>query len=234
MKRTILLLVFTMAISVPALSQGWRIAPTVGLNVSAISFSNGLKNNLKSGNLDFSNGVLTRVQVGAYIDRAISERLSIRSGLLYTGKGGHFTLTSTQNRAVSAQASVQFNYLEIPLLLNVAIGNSRLWLMGGPVLSIALNGKSVTQVGNSGTSSPIQTTNLRIGERIGDDFRPTDLSVSLGLVKQLDVFDRPLEIGVHVQPSFSNWNPNSPANPDNFARNLLVGLRVAYLFELRR
>lgn len=234
MKKSILILISTGAISVPALSQGWRIAPTVGLNASAINYSSGLKTSLKSGALDLHTGVLARPQVGAYIDRSISERLSVRSGLLYTGKGGHLTLTSTRNRAVSAQASTRLSYLEIPLLLTVAIAENGLRLMGGPVLGVALGGKNVVQGSNSGVSAGSETTNLRIGEGVNDDMRPTDLSVSVGLVKQMDISDHPLEIGLHVQPSLSKLTPNVPAYPNNFAPNLLVGLRVAYLFELRR
>jgi hypothetical protein len=54
------------------------------------------------------------------------------------------------------------------------------------------------------------------------------------LVKELEIGDRPLEIGLHVQPSFSKWNTRSQFESDYYAKNLLVGLRVAYLFELRR
>ncbi len=234
MKKTILLLVFAMAISIPALSQAWRIAPTVGLNVSATHYSSGLKTSLKSGDVDLSTSVLPRPQVGVYLDRSISDRLSIRSGLLYTGKGGRLTLTSTRNNAVSAQSRTWFSYLEIPLLLNIAIGEHGLRLMGGPILGIALSGKSVVQGSNAGVSLGSETTNLSIGEGVNDDMRPTDLSVSIGLSKELEVGNRPLEIGLHVQPSLSKLTPNLPAYPNNFARNLLVGVRVVYLFELRR
>lgn len=234
MKKNLLLLVFATIVSLPALSQGWRIAPAVGLNASYVSYSSGLRNSVKAADVDLSSGVRARGQVGAYIDRFISDGLSIRAGLLYTGKGGRVTLTSTQNSAVSAQSDFQFNYLEVPLLVNIGIGDNGLRLMGGPVLGLALSGKSITQGRSSGVVLSSETTKLSIGNSEDDDFRPTDLSVSLGLAKQLELGDSALEIGLHVQPSFSRFTPESAGFPDNFARHLMVGLRVVYLFEIGR
>lgn len=204
----------------------------VGVNVSHIAYSSGLKVSVRFSAYDFSTGILAKPQIGAYIDRSISDRLSIRTGLLYTGKGGRFTLTFTQNSTVSGQADTPLSYLEVPLLLNVAIGESGLRLMGGPVLGITLSAKNVVRASNAGVSLGSETTSLRIGDRADDDIRSTDLSVSIGLAKQVNIGERPLEIGLHIQPSLSKLTPAIPAYPNNFARNLLVGLRVAYLIEL--
>lgn len=241
MKKSMFLLVVTTAISLPALSQGWRITPTVGLNGSAALYSAAFRNDLNALNSGTAGavrtGVMANVQVGALLDYAFGDRFSIRSGLIYTGKGTIFRISEYQNGgSVTVPVSYQLSYAEIPLLLNIAIGDNGLRLIGGPVVGITLNGKFVVDAGNYGSYGYYggSTRNLRIGSNRTDNILPTDLSVSIGLLKELEVGNRPLEIGLHVQPSISKWNTISKYKPDYYGRNLLVGLRVAYLFELRR
>lgn len=241
MKKTILLFVFFAIACVPALSQGWRIAPTFGLNGSAVLYSAAFRNDLNALNSGTAGrvrtGALAKVQVGALLDYAFGDRFSIRSGLIYTGKGVSFRISEFQNGgSVTVPVSYQFSYVEIPLLLNIAVGDNGLRLVGGPVVGVTLNGKFVVDAGNYGSYGYYggSTENLRIGSNRTDNILPTDLSVSIGLVKELEVGNRPLEIGLHVQPSISKWNTISKYKPDYYGRNLLVGLRVAYLFELRR
>lgn len=237
MKKNILLLVFTTVVSVPALSQGWRIAPTVGVNISAISYSSTMRNALNADMLNTAPGPLARFQAGALLDYAFSDRFSIRSGLMYTGKGGSLRIDGSQyGISETIRGSYQLNYMEIPLLLNIAIGDNGFRLTGGPVLGVTLNGKGVVDsrtISGYGYYGGSNTT-FDIGSRRTDDILPLDLSVSLGLVKEIEVGDRPLEIGLYVQPSYSKWTTRSTYDSDFFARNLLAGLRVAYLFELRR
>lgn len=237
MKKNLLPFVFSTLFSIPALSQGWRIAPTVGFNVSAISYSTAFRNSLNSGTSTISTGLSVKFQVGALLDYAFSDRFSIRSGLLYTGKGGSLRSTASQYGITqTAKVNIELNYLEIPFLFNIAVGNDGFRLVGGPILGITLSGKNVIAAGNyigygyfGGYS-----TNFKIGSDENSSLMPTDLSVSLGVVKELEIGNRPLEIGLHVQPSFSNWTTITKSLPDRYAKNLLVGFRIAYLFELRR
>jgi hypothetical protein len=232
-----LLTLLTCIVTAPAMSQGWRIAPTVGLNVSAITYSSAFRNAMNSGSTSTSTGLLVKLQVGALLDYAFSDRFSIRSGLLYTGKGGRIRSTGSQYGIIeTARARIELSYVEIPLLLNIAVGNNGFRLMGGPILGVTLSGKSVVEAGNYYGYGYFggSTTNFKIGSDPTSSILPIDLSVSLGLVKEMDIGNRPFEIGLHVQPSFSNWNTTSKTQPANYARNLLVGLRIAYLFELRR
>ena len=237
MKKNLLLFVLPILFSFPALSQGWRIAPTVGLNVSAITYSNAFRNAMNSGSTSISTGLSVKFQVGALLDYSFSDRFSIRSGLLYTGKGGSIRSTATQYGITeTARGRIELSYVEIPLLLDIAVGHDGFRLMGGPILGVTLRGKSVVEAGNYYGYGYFggNTTNFRIGSDPSSSILPIDLSVSLGLVKEIEIGNRPLEIGLHVQPSFSNWNTTSKTQPANYARNLLVGLRIAYLFELRR
>lgn len=182
-------------------------------------------------------GLLVRFQFGAYVDYAFSDRFSVRSGLLYAEKGGSLHITEAQYEITqSLRGSYKFNYLQIPLLLSIAVGNSDLRVVGGPILGVALNGKGTLEGGyvNGYGYFTGNVTNFKIGSKLTDQMLPLEMSASLGLIKELNVADRPLEIGLHVQPSFTNWNTLSRTRSDYYARNLLVGLHVAYLFELRR
>lgn len=237
MKKKILAFVFAILFYSPAFSQGWRIAPTVGVNVSAITYSSAFRNAMNAGNTSINTGLLVTFQVGALLDYAFSDRFSIRSGLLYTGKGGSVRSTASQYGITeTARARIELSYLEIPLLLNIAVGHDGFRLMGGPILGVTLSGKSVVEAGNYYGYGYFggNTTNFKIGSDPTSSILPIDLSVSLGLVKEMEIGNRPLEIGLHVQPSLSNWNTTSKTQPSNYARNLLVGLRIAYLFDLGR
>lgn len=237
MKRKFLfaVLVFLCGTNV-VLSQGWRVGPTVGLNVGTISYSTAYRNAINAGinsSTSISYGSVVKFQVGALLDYAVSDRLSIRSGLLYTAKGGSTRVTATQyGTTQSAKAAFELNYLDIPLLLNVAVGNKGLRLVGGPVLGVTLNAKYVIPSGTyTGAGS---STNYKIGSDANSAVMPTDLSICLGLVRELQLSDRPLEIGLYTQPSLSSWTTITKKQADKSARTLMFGLRVAYLFELRR
>lgn len=235
MKKFILPVVFAfVCFTHTAMSQGFRIAPTVGVNGSGILYSSAFRNGLNSSTINTTTGLLVKFQAGALLDYAFSDRFSIRSGVLYTGKGGSLAIKLTQNGVTqSAQGSYEFNYIDVPLLLNIAVGESGFRIMGGPVVGIALNAKTIVQASN-GTNLESRTLNYSIGNSTTDQVLPLDLSASLGLVKELQVGDRPLEIGIRAQPSFSKWTTISKTVPDRYARNLLVGLRITYLFALGR
>lgn len=237
MKTTCLLFAFILFTTTQLFGQGWRIAPTVGFNVVSVTYSNALRNSMNTGATTISPGASVRFQVGALVDYAFSDRFSIRSGLLYTNKGGSLRNTETQYGITqTARANLELSYLEIPLLFKIAIGQNKLRLVAGPVLGGALGGKYVIASGSYYGYGYFggSTSTMKVGTDVNSSLMPIDLSVSLGLVKELEVADRPLEIGLHVQPSFSNWTTISRTVPENYARNLLVGLRIAYLLELSR
>lgn len=236
MKKTLFLLAFATAISIPALSQGWRIAPTFGLNVSYISYSTAFRDNLNSSTLRTKPGVLGRGQVGALLDYAFSDRFSLRSGLIYTGKGGSLRFDASQyGFTESIRGGYKLDYMDIPLLLNFAVGRNNWRIILGGVVGITMSAKGIVEDGNFTGYGYYQgnTSVLGIGNR-ANQVQPFDLCSTIGYVKELDVADRPFEVGLYFQNSLTKWNSSSRTQPDFYARNYLVGLRVAYLFEIGR
>lgn len=232
-----LLLILISFLSRPALSQKLRIAPTLGLNTSTVAFSEAYRNSLNSSLVSTTFGITARWQAGALLDYAFTDRFSVRTGLLFTGKGSNVRFTGYQTgyTPVTIRGGIQLNYLEVPLLLTVAVGSKGLRLVGGPVVSIALNGR-FTSDGGSYYGSGYYGSNepLPIGTNATDGLLPFELSATLGLVREMKLADRTLELGLYSQPSLTNWDPGVRIRPDYTARNGLFGVKVAYFFALPR
>lgn len=236
MKKNTFFLVLATLLAGSVSAQSWRIAPTFGLNVASISYSNAFRNSLNSGTLTTRTGPLVKGQVGALIDYAFSDRFSIRSGLLYTGKGGSLRMSGTQYGIVeSIRGSYKLDYLDVPLLLNFAVGRNNWRIIVGAVAGLTLSAKGTvegTTIAGYGYYRG-NTTVLGVGNG-ANQVQPFDFCTTIGYVKELDVADHPLEVGLYFQNSLTNWNSSAKIQSDLTARHLLCGVRVAYLFELRR
>ena len=233
--KNVLLLLLGLASYVPTYGQSWRVAPTLGVNLSTISFSNALLN-AQSGGTRITPGLTGRWQLGALVDYGISEQISIRSGLLYSVRGSSLKATTTQSGySVTSTGSYTMNYLDLPLLVTVAIGQNGLRLVGGPVLGFALGGKfSLDDVTVAGYSYGGGENKLTVGNTTSNSMLPTDFSLSLGLLKQVDINEKTFELGVHVQPSLSSFSPGTRLMPTYTTTHFLIGLKASYFFEVGR
>jgi len=238
MKKWYFFLFFVSLLSSIAHAQELRIAPVVGVNISGVAYSKSYLAGAISPLYDTRTGPLARLYLGGIIDYAFSERFSIRTGLQVSGRGGTIRLTYSQS-GVSGKGKgrYMFNYLELPLMLSVALNDNGLRLVSGPVLGVALNAKSVVNVNVSGSAGRYidsGTEKMSIGTNPSDYVRPTDLSFAIGVAKQFQMDRQGLEVGVQIQPSLSKLNPSAKLRSDYFARHWLVGFRAAYFFEVRR
>lgn len=238
MKKNVIFAAISLALfchTQTALSQGWRIAPVVGVNVSSISYSAGLRANLNLGGLTTKPGPLVQGHVGALIDYAFSDRFSIRSGLLYTGKGGSFKITSLSQYGgtESTQGRYTFSYVDIPLLMNFAIGHNNWRIMAGGTASLMMSVRGSVESGGSLSNYGYYkgTTTFSLGAY---QVQSLDLSTTVGVFKELEVAGRPFEIGLYTQNSITKWNLSARTQPDLYARHNSVGFRLTYFFALRR
>ncbi|MDQ1089783.1 outer membrane beta-barrel protein [Siphonobacter sp. SORGH_AS_1065] len=235
MKKNLLLLISMLWGGVTH-GQDWRIAPVVGLQVANINYSTALKNALNDFNSTYSNvsistGPALKMQIGALLDYPFTDRLSFRTGLILNGKGGNTTYKiSDYGVSAKVRSTYSLNYLELPLLLSAAVGSNDFRLEFGVVGGIAVSAKNKYRSTDSYYGE--YTGNLSIGNDRVDMVKPVELGFSIGLVKQLEVGRYPLEVGFHIQPSISKWNTSAKYIPEYFARNLVIGMKAVYLFDL--
>ncbi|MBO0929814.1 outer membrane beta-barrel protein [Fibrella aquatilis] len=234
--KTYLLLLLGALGCTPVFGQQWRIAPTVGVNLATISYSNAYLNLFTSNGSRVSPGFVPRWQVGALIDYTISEQVGIRSGLLYSTRGSNIQTSVTRSGyTVTASGSNQINYLDVPLLVTVGLGENGFRLVGGLVLGIALSGTSKTDAYTvAGYKFDGEEAKLPIGNSSNDRIVPTDVSVSLGILKQLDLNRRFLELGFHIQPSLSSFATGTKQYPSYTSTYFQFGLKASYFFDIGR
>lgn len=231
---------FLFILSGPVLAQGIKIAPMVGINITNSIFSSSFKDILV---VDYENGStkynpVLKFSVGGIADFAYAERLSFRSGLLLNLKGAQIKVTeSSADGRGSIKEKYTFSYLEIPLWVAYRLGETGFSIIGGPNIGFAMKAKAKTKGSytlNGSTESYDNGYDLEIGgDENEDQVKPLDISLNIGLAKEIMLAERPLEVSVNIQPSLSKWTTASKVESDIWGRHLVIGLRAAYFFSIR-
>lgn len=218
-------------------AQKVKIAPAIGPNATITNMSKASRDDTKAaagnsgGKANFP--PFFKFQAGALIDYALNESFGLQSGLLINYKGWNVKSSGTYSGVeVTISARQTFTYLELPLWATYRIGDNGLKLIGGPVVGAALGVKEKRKGAGNGRTET-QTIKGAIGSDPEDDnARPIDLSISLGLAREIMIADRALELSLNVQPSITKWNPSSRLDSQRFGRHFVVGLRAAYFFPI--
>lgn len=234
-----------LACGITSLAQEIKIAPVIGPNISFGGFSKATRDIIKNDLPDAleNEGIkgkiniwpAIRMQIGGLLDYSLNDAFSLQSGLLLNlrGYGLRMKLKDTGTNGSSAKYSgkMRVSYLELPIWSSYRMEESGLKLIIGPTFGFALGGKTYGRAIVDGDSESF-TEKLSIGNEEGlDNVKPFDISLNLGIVKQLTVADQPLEISLNIQPSLTKWNVSS--NSEYYGRFITVGIRAAYFFALK-
>lgn len=225
--------------------QELKVAPVIGPNVNFGLLSQDAKDHyFENYYEDYGLTVrhkfppAIRMQVGALADYSFSDMVSIQSGLLFNFRGFHLKLDADFTDEDGVQETFQgtsrtsVTYLEIPVWLNLRLGESGFKLSAGPNIGFALGGKETTTVTYDGRSET-ESERITVGNRPRvDKVKPFDLSINLGLTKEIELGERPLDITLFAQPSISKWNVTEPQNSSYYIRHFTAGIRAAYFFSV--
>jgi hypothetical protein len=205
-----------------------KVAPVFGIHAASTILSREIKDDLGD---DVKNQPTIGITIGALGDYQLFDNLSVRSGLLISLKGGSFKFDESYGGlSYKGTEKHRFTYLELPIWVSYPIGESGFSLTGGPTFGRAVGGKAIYKW-NDGGDSDKETETMEIGNSIYDDLKPFDVSINLGLAKQIDIADKTLEVSFNIQPSITKWNPESKIDSGYWSRNLVIGLRAAYFFS---
>ena len=232
--KKLFIFLFFIAISGHAFAQEIKFAPVVGINITNNIFSGLYKEDIKSGYPNAKFQPLLRLSLGGIADYALSDNLSLRSGLLLNMKGSK---VKGNDETGNETAKIKISYLEIPLWAAYRLGETGILLTGGPNIGFAVGGKAESK-GKSiyfgETETFDQSEPLDIGgDAYADDVKPLDISLNLGVAKEISVADKLLEVSVNIQPSLMSWSTTSKIEPKYAARNLIIGFRAAYFFSFK-
>lgn len=226
-------------------AQEIRIAPVVGVNAtlgirssdikkSEDDLLDDLRDNDPDGDYKFTYLPNIGFQVGGLVDYSFNNSLTLQSGLLLHMRGmtQKFSMKGGNDNG-KATVKTRISYLEVPLLASLNLGESGFKFVGGPSLGFAVSGKSTAKASNNGQKDK-DSEKMDIGKNsLSDDVKPFDLSLHLGIAKELAIKGAPVQLSLFVQPSLTKWNPSSTISKDYWRRHMTLGLRAAYYFSIR-
>lgn len=152
-KVIVLVLMFVMAL-VSTQSLQAQASIRGGINIASMS-ANATEKNYK----DYENQSIFGFQFAVAMPFKISNNVAIQPELVFIQKGGKSQyITDENNKYISTFTS---NYIEVPVSLKLGLGNTSgegigFYVLGGPYVGIALNGKyknELTFLGITSTSN---------------------------------------------------------------------------------
>ncbi len=221
MKKQFLLLSITL-VSLAGFSQ---TTPAIGIKagLSSASMRGDAVNNLNDL-LDFSDGrVTTRNRTGffagAYATIPISEQVAIEPGLYYAQKGyelrGELGLKGLDFLGANAKATLQSDYIDIPVLLKVNTGG--LQIFAGPQVSYLASSKLKSSAGVLGFNLFNNTLDAT------DQFNRWDMGVTAGIGFQ---FKGGVNLSAAYDYGLSRVDANKNVNGYNNA--IKIGLGISF------
>lgn len=127
---------------------------------------------------------------GAWLEYAVTEKVSLQPELLYVGKGIRYEDTDYER-------TLSFDYLDVPLLVKYAVARGKragLCLFGGPVASYLLSA-------HNEISTPGLTDDVDWADMVAD----LDVGLAFGVGLDLDVGGRTLTLDLRRTIGLTSW-----------------------------
>ncbi len=154
MKKVIVVILMFVMATVSTTSLQAQASIRGGINIASMS-ANATEKNYK----DYENQSIFGFQFAVAMPFKISNNVAIQPELVFIQKGGKSQyITDENNKYISTFTS---NYIEVPVSLKLGLGNTSgegigFYVLGGPYVGIALNGKyknELTVLGITSTSN---------------------------------------------------------------------------------
>ncbi|MGH1434110.1 MAG: porin family protein [Lewinella sp.] len=167
---------FTKKITLAALAIGMALSLQAQVAVKAgVNFSNMLFEEDDTSIEDLAKNGATKFTAGVAFILPFSDAVALQPELLYTQKGAKSTYTIAGGEFTN---DLTYNYLDIPLLLRISLGDTHgeglgIYLNGGGYAGYAFSGKSKS-------TSPLGDLETDISFDDKDDQRRIDFGVAVG------------------------------------------------------
>ncbi len=223
MRKTLVFFAAFLLVTSFGYAQEISIAPVVGPSFTFGLTASGLKKEsnealreLREDNPDVKYRSIQSATpgflLGGLADYMFNESLALQSGLLFHLRGRNRALSSKgtdwMGEAINNKISYDYriSYLEIPLWINYKLGESGFKLVGGPNFGFAVSAK-LKGKGKGISSSISESAKVSIGsDAFNNVVKPFDVSLNLGIGKDFEIGNNPLELTLFIQPSLSAGN----------------------------
>ncbi len=219
MKKTIFILtVFTLCLSITALSQKTRVGVSGG--IAAANLSRTISGADRDG--EYRLGIMAGIQ----LEVPLCKKFSFQPDLHYIQKGAAtIPTTPTLNKIYTA---LRYAELAPNVVYNFTAGKGFFYLGGGPYISFNLPSKNVTHAPGGDNVE----TDVLFGNAVANDLRGVDYGGNL-------VMGFRMGNGIFVSANYiqgaRNLIPEEklalPGAADNKIKNIAFGIRVGYLFS---
>lgn len=207
--RTFLL--STLALASLGLKAQWAIGPKAGITLAHVRDT---KNDVSTdGKLGLAGGISAQIGTGTF--RFQPEILFAQKGYRMDEKFNFF--------GSSSRAEVKFtvNYLEVPLMATVVLGNrkEKLLLQAGPYVAAALGARSWARISNNGQATESSQTGSP------DDFGVAgmDMGFNFGMGMAIPISDATLTVEARYQLGLADVADGSGAENKNRGAMFTVG-----------
>ncbi|MFT4092774.1 MAG: outer membrane beta-barrel protein [Niabella sp.] len=226
MKRKLIIGALALLTTAGMVNAQTKVGLKGGYNLANITYN-------KDGEVDDKTG-LSAFHVGIAVDAAVTELLSIKTGLELQSKGSKYTATGTLG---TFEHTVNPMYIELPvnLALNLPLGGaSKLYVGAGPYAAVGIAGKDKWKATSSVTSSDGER-NIEWGNddpSSGDngdqgDFKRFDAGVNVIGGIDFGKFAINAQYGIGLV----NTYPGGESNSDNKKnRNRVLGIGGIFYF----
>ena len=164
-------------------------------------------------------------QIGVTGEYALTDVLSVQSGLLIATQGYRFKYTDDDEDLGYSEEKVRLNitYLQIPIhaLYQMDLGDMKLVLQAGPYLGYALGGKTKYE-GTYGGRTEKHTSDVEFGSEVGK-MKRFELGLGLGAALQFDK----LRAGIGYQFGLTNLSNFEKTSQKNNG----LTLSLTYMFD---
>ena len=154
-KVTVVILMFLMA-NMPSQNLQAQVSLRGGINIASMS-ANATEKNYN----DYENQSIFGFQLALAMPFKVSNNVAIQPEIVFIQKGGKSQhITNENNKYISTFTS---NYIEVPVSLKLGLGNTSgegigFYVLGGPYVGIALNGKYKNELTFLGATSTSEKT----------------------------------------------------------------------------
>ncbi len=167
--------------------------------------------------------MLLGFNVGGTAEFAINDALSFQTGLILNTKGAKSEYTYNEG-GVDVKVENKANILFLDIPLNLKYKFDKIYIAAGPYLGVGVTGKMKTKASAMGFSEE-ETIDVKFGNDAAEDHvKRLDFGLNIGAGVDFGA------IGVGVQYGFGLANLQPEGDSDNFSKNRLLSISVAYKF----
>ena len=225
MKKVIVVILMFLMANMPTQNLQAQVSLRGGINIASMS-----ANATEKSYQDYENQSIFGFQLALAMPFKVANNVAIQPEIVFIQKGGKSQyVTNESNKYISTFTS---NYIEVPVSLKLGLGNTSgggigFYVLGGPYVGIALNGKYKNELTLLGVTSTSEKTVDYSSDSNQEKRIDWGVNVGAGLSLGKIYLEGRYNLGINnlLDDNATNSNTDAP-----YRRNRGIGLTVGVHF----